>query len=146
MFHLKDLQCSTVSMLYHSRSICHICLVIRILRKTRLLLCLQNRLHEFFTPHALYYHCYSLNSQTIMGILLWIIFGAIAGWLASMITNSNNGLVLDIVIGIVGAVVGGWIMSMLGSTGVSGFNLYSLLVAILGAVVLLVVVKAIRRA
>jgi uncharacterized membrane protein YeaQ/YmgE (transglycosylase-associated protein family) len=81
-----------------------------------------------------------------MGILLWIIFGAIAGWLASMITNSNNGLVLDIVIGIVGAVVGGWIMSMLGSTGVSGFNLYSLLVAILGAVVLLVVVKAIRRA
>ncbi|MDB5189883.1 MAG: Transglycosylase-associated protein [Parcubacteria group bacterium] len=81
-----------------------------------------------------------------MGILLWIVFGAIAGWLASMITNSNNSLVLDIVIGIVGAIIGGWIMSMLGSTGVSGFNLYSLLVAILGAVVLLVVVKAIRRA
>ncbi|CAN5768974.1 GlsB/YeaQ/YmgE family stress response membrane protein [soil metagenome] len=81
-----------------------------------------------------------------MGILLWIVFGAIAGWIASMITNTNNGLVLDIVIGIVGAVIGGWIMSMLGSTGISGFNLYSFLVAILGAVVLLVIVKAIRRA
>ncbi len=81
-----------------------------------------------------------------MGILLWIVFGAIAGWIASMITNSNSGLVLDIVLGIIGAVIGGWIMSMLGSTGVSGFNLYRVLVAILGAVVLLVVVKAIRRA
>lgn len=81
-----------------------------------------------------------------MGILLWIVFGAIAGWIASMITNTSSGLLLDIIIGIVGAVVGGWIMSTLGSTGTTGFNLYSLLVAILGAVVLLVVVKAIRRA
>lgn len=81
-----------------------------------------------------------------MGILLWIIFGAIAGWIASLITKSNTGLVLDIVIGIIGAIIGGWIMSALGSTGTTGFNLWSFLVAILGAVVLLVIVKAIRRA
>ncbi len=80
-----------------------------------------------------------------MSLLLWIVFGAIAGWIASMITNTNHGLLLDIVIGIVGAVLGGWIMNALGSTGTTGFNLYSLLVAILGALVLLVIVKAIRR-
>ncbi len=81
-----------------------------------------------------------------MGILLWIIFGAIAGWIASMIVATNTGLVLDIVVGIVGALIGGWLMNSFGSTGVTGFNLWSLLVAILGAVVLLVIVKAIRRA
>jgi uncharacterized membrane protein YeaQ/YmgE (transglycosylase-associated protein family) len=81
-----------------------------------------------------------------MGIILWIVFGAIAGWIASVITGSREGLLLDIVVGIVGAVVGGWIMSLFGNTGVTGFNLYSFLVAILGAVVLLFVVKAVRRA
>lgn len=81
-----------------------------------------------------------------MGILLWIVFGAIAGWIASMIVKSNQGLLLDIIVGIVGALIGGWIMSLLGYGGVSGFNIYSLLVAILGSIVLLVIVKAIRRA
>lgn len=81
-----------------------------------------------------------------MSILLWIILGAIAGWIASMITNTSNGLLMDIVVGIIGAIVGGWLMSALGSTGTTGFNLWSLLVAILGAVVLLVIVKAVRRA
>lgn len=80
-----------------------------------------------------------------MGILLWIVFGAIAGWIASVITKTSNGLLLDIVVGIVGAVIGGWIMNALGTAGTTGFNLWSLLVAILGAVVLLVIVKAIRR-
>ena len=80
-----------------------------------------------------------------MGIILWIIFGAIAGWIASMIMKSNDGLLMDIVIGIVGAVIGGWIMSALGSSGVNGFNLYSFLVAILGAVVLIWLVRVIRR-
>lgn len=81
-----------------------------------------------------------------MSILLWIIFGAIAGWIASMITKTNNGLLMDIIVGIIGAVIGGWIMNSLGSAGTTGFNLWSLIVAILGAVVLLVIVKAIRRA
>lgn len=81
-----------------------------------------------------------------MSILLWIIFGAIAGWIASMLTNTSSGLLMDIVVGVIGAVVGGWLMNSLGSTGTTGFNLWSLLVAILGAVVLLVIVKAVRRA
>lgn len=79
-----------------------------------------------------------------MSILLWIVFGAIVGWLASMIMGSNEGLVLDIVLGIVGAVLGGWLMSFFGKSGVTGFNLYSFLVAILGAVVLIAFVRAVR--
>ena len=80
-----------------------------------------------------------------MGIILWIIFGAIVGWIASMIMKSSNGLLWDIIIGIVGAVIGGWVMSFLGKSGVSGFNLYSFVVAILGAVILIAIVRAVRR-
>ena len=81
-----------------------------------------------------------------MGIILWIIFGALVGWIASMVmkTNAEQGLLLDIVVGVVGAVLGGWIMSMFGETGVTGFNLYSFLVALLGAVVLIGIVRAVR--
>jgi len=83
-----------------------------------------------------------------MGIILWIVFGAIVGWLASVImkTSGTQGLLLDIVVGIVGAVLGGWIMSLFGEGGVQGFNLYSFIVALIGAVVLLATVKMIRRA
>lgn len=80
-----------------------------------------------------------------MGIILWVVFGALAGWIASKIMGSSEGLVMDIIIGIVGAILGGWIMSALGQGGVSGFNLYSLLVAIFGAVVLIAIVRAVRR-
>lgn len=80
-----------------------------------------------------------------MGIILWIVFGAIAGWIASAIMKTNEGVLMDIILGIVGAVVGGFIMSMLGKSGVNGFNLYSFLVAILGAVALIAVVRALRR-
>jgi uncharacterized membrane protein YeaQ/YmgE (transglycosylase-associated protein family) len=82
-----------------------------------------------------------------MGILLWIIFGALVGWIASLImkTDAQQGLVLNIVVGIVGAVIGGWIMSLLGESGVQGFNLYSFLVAILGACALIGLLRAIRR-
>jgi uncharacterized membrane protein YeaQ/YmgE (transglycosylase-associated protein family) len=80
-----------------------------------------------------------------MGIIIWIIFGALVGWIASAIMNTNDGVIMDIVIGIVGAVVGGWLMSFFGSGGVTGFNLYSFLVALLGAVVLILIVKAIRK-
>jgi len=79
-----------------------------------------------------------------MGIILWIVFGAIVGWIASMIMKTGQGLIVDIIVGIVGAVLGGWIMSLFGNSGVTGFNLYSFLVAILGAVVLIWIVKAIR--
>ena len=80
-----------------------------------------------------------------MGILLWIVFGAIVGWVASMIMKSSSGLLWDIIVGIVGAVIGGYIMSLLGKSGVVGFNLYSFLVALLGACVLIAIVKAVRR-
>ena len=71
-----------------------------------------------------------------MGIILWIIFGALAGWIASvfMKTDSGQGLFMDIVMGIIGAVVGGFIMEFFGKSGVTGFNLYSMIVAVIGAV------------
>ena len=79
-----------------------------------------------------------------MGILMWILFGAIVGWLASIFMGTSDGLVLDIVLGIVGAIIGGWVMSFFGKSGVTGFNVYSFLVAILGAIILIAIVKAIR--
>ena len=81
-----------------------------------------------------------------MGIILWIVFGAIVGWVASLImnTDSQQGVILNVVIGIVGAVLGGWIMSSVGESAVTGFNLYSFAVALFGAVVLIMGVKAVR--
>lgn len=80
-----------------------------------------------------------------MGIILWIVFGALVGWVASMVMGGSGGLVWDIVVGIVGAVLGGWLMTLLGQGGVSGFNLYSFLVALLGACILIAVARALRR-
>lgn len=82
-----------------------------------------------------------------MSIIAWIILGLIAGFIASKIVNRHGeGVFLDVVIGIVGAVIGGWIMSAVGGQGVTGFNIYSILVAIGGAVVLLLIAHAVRRA
>jgi uncharacterized membrane protein YeaQ/YmgE (transglycosylase-associated protein family) len=82
-----------------------------------------------------------------MGIILWIIFGALVGWVASMLmkTNAEQGLFLDIIVGIVGAVVGGWLMSVIGASGVGGFNLYSFVVAVLGACVFIAILRAVRK-
>jgi uncharacterized membrane protein YeaQ/YmgE (transglycosylase-associated protein family) len=79
-----------------------------------------------------------------MGILSWIILGGIAGWLGSMVVNrGGEGVLRDIVLGIVGGIVGGWLFSMMGSTGVTGFNLWSLFVAVVGAVIVLVLYHAV---
>ena len=72
-----------------------------------------------------------------MGWLAWIIIGALAGWLASMVMRTRSGLIMDIVVGIVGALVGGFIFHQLGATGITGFDIWSLFVAFIGAVVLL---------
>jgi uncharacterized membrane protein YeaQ/YmgE (transglycosylase-associated protein family) len=81
-----------------------------------------------------------------MSILAWIVLGLIAGFIGSKLVNrTGEGLVLDIALGIVGAFVGGWLFNRFGEAGVSGLNLYSLLVAVVGAVVVLVVYHAIRR-
>lgn len=82
-----------------------------------------------------------------MNIILWIIFGALAGWIASIImgTDKRQGALMNIVVGIIGAFIGGFLMSLLGFPGVTGFNIYSLLVAILGAVVLVWLVGMFRK-
>jgi uncharacterized membrane protein YeaQ/YmgE (transglycosylase-associated protein family) len=82
-----------------------------------------------------------------MGIILWIIFGALVGWIASIImkTDSQQGMILNVVVGVVGAMIGGWLMNFFGKGAVTGFNLYSFFVALLGAVVLIAIVKALRR-
>jgi uncharacterized membrane protein YeaQ/YmgE (transglycosylase-associated protein family) len=83
----------------------------------------------------------------IMGILSWIVLGGIAGWLASIITKRNDqmGCITNIIAGIVGAAVGGWVFGLFGGQGVTGFNLPSLLVAFVGAVIVLAVVNLIFR-
>ena len=82
-----------------------------------------------------------------MNFLVWIIFGAIAGWIASIVMGKNKqmGALANIIVGIIGAFLGGWIMSLFGAQGVTGFNLPSLVVAIVGAVVLLFLVGLVRR-
>lgn len=80
-----------------------------------------------------------------MGVLGWIILGGLAGWIASMLTGESEGCLMSVVLGIVGAVIGGFVFSLIGKTGVTGFNLWSLLVSVVGAVILLSIVKAVRR-
>ena len=81
-----------------------------------------------------------------MSIFGWIVLGLIAGFIASKIVNrQGEGFFLDIILGIVGALVGGWLFEFFGKAGVTGFNLYSMFVAIVGAVVVLVVYRAVRR-
>lgn len=92
---------------------------------------------------VLYYIIINLNH---MGIILWIVFGALVGWIASMLmgTDDNQGMILNVVVGIIGAFLGGWLMSFIGKTGITGFNLYSFLVALVGAIVLIFVVRLFR--
>ena len=78
-----------------------------------------------------------------MGIISWIIVGLIAGFIGSKIVNkSGEGLVRDIILGIIGAFVGGWVFTALGASGVTGLNIYSIFVAVIGAIIVLVVYHA----
>jgi uncharacterized membrane protein YeaQ/YmgE (transglycosylase-associated protein family) len=84
-----------------------------------------------------------------MSFILWIIFGALAGWIASMImgTNARQGWLGNIVVGIIGAIVGGWVISLLlpGTFSANGFNLSSLIVAIIGSIIVLFVYNMITK-
>ena len=95
-----------------------------------------------------------------MSILAWIVLGAVAGWIASALTGSRSGCLTEIVLGIVGAFIGGFVFTALhtgitgiegvkhialGPAGITGFNLWSLGVAVVGAVILILVVRALRR-
>lgn len=78
-----------------------------------------------------------------MGILMWVVLGGLAGWVASMImgTNARMGALANIVVGMLGSLIGGWIFNYFGGYGITGFNLYSFGVALVGACVLLLVAK-----
>ena len=81
-----------------------------------------------------------------MSLIAWVILGLVAGFIASKLVNhQGQGAVMDIVLGVVGAVIGGWLFTTFGMAGVTGFNLYSLLVATVGAAVLLIGYHAITR-
>jgi uncharacterized membrane protein YeaQ/YmgE (transglycosylase-associated protein family) len=78
-----------------------------------------------------------------MGIIAWLVLGLIAGFIASKLVNhSGSGVLMDIVLGVIGALVGGFLFSVVGAVGVTGFNIYSMLVAIVGAVVVLFIYHA----
>lgn len=81
-----------------------------------------------------------------MSILAWIVVGGLAGWIASKImhTDESQGIIANIFVGIVGALLGGFLLSVLGGNGVTGFNLYSLLVAVIGSCILLWIVRLLR--
>lgn len=88
-----------------------------------------------------------MDSGETMSFIAWILLGLVAGFVASKIVNKQGeGFLLDVVLGIVGAVVGGFLFNHLGAAGVSGFNLYSLFVAVIGSVIVLVAYHAVRRA
>jgi uncharacterized membrane protein YeaQ/YmgE (transglycosylase-associated protein family) len=81
-----------------------------------------------------------------MSYLAWIVLGLVAGFIGSKIVNkAGEGIFLDIVLGIVGAVVGGWLFSIFGASRVTSLNLYSLFVAVIGAVIVLFAYHAVRR-
>jgi uncharacterized membrane protein YeaQ/YmgE (transglycosylase-associated protein family) len=82
-----------------------------------------------------------------MGLLTWLIVGFLAGWIASIImkTDSQQGPLMDIIMGVIGAFVGGFVMNLFGQSGVSGFNLYSVLVAVVGACIVIYLGRMLRR-
>jgi uncharacterized membrane protein YeaQ/YmgE (transglycosylase-associated protein family) len=81
----------------------------------------------------------------MMTIIFWIILGGVAGWIASALTGSRDGCLTDVIIGIVGAMIGGFLFGLIGGGGITGFNLWSLFIAVVGSVILIAIVRAVRR-
>jgi uncharacterized membrane protein YeaQ/YmgE (transglycosylase-associated protein family) len=82
------------------------------------------------------------NTGAYMGLISWIILGLIAGFIGSKIVNkTGDGLILDVILGVVGAVLGGYLFNLFGAQGVTGLNLWSLLVAVIGAIVVLMIYR-----
>jgi uncharacterized membrane protein YeaQ/YmgE (transglycosylase-associated protein family) len=89
------------------------------------------------------------NQMDLINIIVWIIVGAIAGWLASIVmkTNAQQGFIMDVIVGIIGAFIGGFVLNLLGvGGGVTGLNIASILTAFIGAVILLALLRLLRRA
>lgn len=82
-----------------------------------------------------------------MGFIGWIVIGGLAGWLASkfMNTDKEQGILANIVVGVIGAFIGGFVVNLLGGDGITGFNIWSFVVAVLGSVILLWILKAVRK-
>jgi uncharacterized membrane protein YeaQ/YmgE (transglycosylase-associated protein family) len=80
-----------------------------------------------------------------MELILWIILGAISGWIASSIMHTQGGLGRDVILGIIGAIVGGFVMGFFGQSGVTGFNVYSIVVAVIGAIIVIWIGRSFRR-
>lgn len=82
-----------------------------------------------------------------MGIIAWIILGALSGWIASKFTGNDAGMgaMANIIVGIIGAFIGGFVFGLIGGQGVTGFNLWSVFVSVIGAIILLAIVKAVRK-
>ena len=76
-----------------------------------------------------------------MGIIGWIVLGGLAAWVASMISKENGGLLKNIIVGIIGAFIGGFVFSTLGGSEVTGFNFYSFIVALVGALILIFLLR-----
>jgi uncharacterized membrane protein YeaQ/YmgE (transglycosylase-associated protein family) len=86
------------------------------------------------------------TGEKLMSFLTWIVLGLIAGFAGSKIVNRNGeGVILDIVLGIVGAVFGGWLFDRFGASDVTGLNLYSVLVAAVGSIIILLLYHAVRH-
>jgi uncharacterized membrane protein YeaQ/YmgE (transglycosylase-associated protein family) len=79
-----------------------------------------------------------------MGIVAWIVFGGLAGWFASWIMDERRGCLLNIVVGIIGALIGGLVFSRIGGSGITGFNFWSFLVAVVGSVILIFALRLFR--
>lgn len=80
-----------------------------------------------------------------MDILLWILLGAAAGWIAGLVMKSNHSLLEDIVLGIIGSFVGGFVLNFAGYAGVTGFNIYSLMVSVIGAIILIFIGRQLHK-
>lgn len=82
-----------------------------------------------------------------MGLILLIIFGALVGWVASLVmkTDAQQGLLMDIIVGIIGAVIGDWLIGGIGEFGIGGFDLYSFIVALIGACIFIAMLRVLRR-
>jgi len=82
----------------------------------------------------------------LLNLVLWVLLGAVAGWIASKIMGGENTLGINILLGIIGAVVGGFVANALGESCMAGFSIESLLVAIVGAIIVILIVRLLRRA
>ena len=82
-----------------------------------------------------------------MGIISWVIIGGLAGWIGSMITKDNEemGFFKNVIVGIIGAFIGGFVFNIIGGYGITGFNIWSLIVAVIGSVILLSIINMFKK-